>query len=58
MSLARFSHQVARRSASEARQYKARAAQRAEAYLNSTLSTVSKRNDVMAGLSRASTVSW
>ena len=28
----RFSHQVARRSAQEARQYKARAAQRAEAY--------------------------
>ena len=38
------------------RLYEARAAQRAEAYLNSTLSTVSKRNKVMAGLSCASTV--
>ena len=27
------------------------------AYLNSTLSTVSKRNEIMAGPSRASTVS-
>ena len=26
--------------------------------MNSTLSTASKRNDVMAGLSRTSTVSW
>ena len=32
-----------------ARQYKARAAQRAEAYLNSTLSTVSKRNECNGG---------
>ena len=33
-------------------------AQRAEAYWNTTLSTVSKRNAVMAGLLRASAVRW
>ena len=37
-----FSPRGVFRSASEARQYKARAARRAEVYLNSTLSTASK----------------
>ena len=37
---------------------KARAAWRAQAYLNSTLSTASKRNEVLAVVSRASTVGW
>ena len=54
--LARFSHHLARQSVCEARQDEARAAQRAEAYLYSTV--VSKRNEVMAGLSRTSAVRW
>ena len=43
-SLACISHHAARRSAWEGRQDEARAAWRAQAYLNSTLSTASKRN--------------
>ena len=43
--LACISHQVSRRSAREGRQYEARAAWRAEAYLNSTVSTASKCNE-------------
>ena len=47
-----FSHRfVARRG--EGRGYEAREAQRADAYLNSTSSTVSERNEVDAALSRA-----
>ena len=40
------------------RQEEARAAWRAQAYLNSTLSTASKRNEVLAVVSRASAVGW
>ena len=40
------------------RRKKARAAWRAQAYLNSTLSTASKCNEVLAVLSCASTVGW
>jgi hypothetical protein len=50
--LARMFHRGPKREASEARGYKAREAWRAEAYLNSTVSTASKRNAVDAGLSR------
>jgi hypothetical protein len=50
--LARFSHTGSQREAGEARGYEARAAWRAEAYLDSTLSTASKRNEVDAALSR------
>ena len=50
--LARFSYTASRREAGEARGYKARAAWRAEAYLSSTVSTTSKRNEVDMGLSR------
>ena len=50
--LARFSHKALKREAGEARGYEARAAWRAEAYLNSTVSTASKRNEVDMGLSR------
>ena len=42
--------------AREARQYEARTAQRAQAYSDSTVSTVSKRNEVVAGLPLASAV--
>ena len=42
----------------EGRQDEARAAWRAQAYLNSTLSTASKRNEVMAVVSRATAVGW
>jgi hypothetical protein len=45
---ARLSHQVSSRGAREDGGYEAREAQRAEAYLNSTSSTVSKRNEVDA----------
>jgi hypothetical protein len=52
MELARMFHKGSQREASEARGYKAREAWRAEAYLNSTVSTASERNAVDAGLSR------
>jgi hypothetical protein len=51
-SLARMFHKGSKREASEARGYKAHEAWRAEAYLNSTVSTASERNAVDAGLSR------
>jgi hypothetical protein len=51
--LARISHTVSSRGEGEGRRYEAREAQRAEAYLNSTSSTVSERNEVDAALSRA-----
>jgi len=50
---ARIFHTVPSRGAGEGRGYEARAAQRAEAYLDSMLSTVSKRNDVDMALSCA-----
>ena len=50
--LACFSHRASKREAGEARGYETRAAWRAEAYLDSTLSTASKRNEVDMGLSR------
>jgi len=50
--LARRSHGVSSRDARDGRGYEACAAQRAEAYLNSLSSTVSKRNEVDAALSR------
>jgi hypothetical protein len=50
--LARFSHTASQREAGEGRGYEARAAWRAEAYLDSTLSTANKRNEVDAALSR------
>jgi hypothetical protein len=50
--LARFSHKASQREAGEAHGYEARAAWRAEAYLGSTVSTASKRNEVDIGLSR------
>ena len=61
-----MSRHAARRSACEGRQEeaqagrrkKARAAWRAQAYLNGTLSTASKRNEVLVLVSRASTVGW
>ena len=56
--LACISHHVARRSGREGRQDETRAAWRAQAYLNRTLSTASKRNEVLAVVSRASTVGW
>jgi hypothetical protein len=40
------------RNAGEGRGYEARDSQRAEAYLNNTLSTVAERNDVDMALSR------
>jgi hypothetical protein len=50
--LACMFHKGPQREASEARGYKAREAWRAEAYLDSTVSTASERNAVDAGLSR------
>jgi hypothetical protein len=50
--LARLSHTGSQREAGEGRGYEARAAWRAEAYLDSTVSTASKRNEVDAALSR------
>ena len=50
--LARIFHQGSQREASEARGYKAREGWRAEAYLDSTVSTATERNAVDAGLSR------
>ena len=58
MRLARFFHTESRREAGEgpwnlsANGYEACAAWRAEAYLDSTLSTATKRNEVDAALSR------
>jgi len=40
------------------RQYEARAGRRAQAYSRGTLNTATKRNEVMAGLWRASAVRW
>ena len=56
--MACISHHVARRSAREGRQDEARAAWRAQVYLTRTSSTASKRNEVMAVLSRAAAVRW
>jgi uncharacterized protein with HEPN domain len=50
--LAWIFHKGSKREASEARGYKAREGWRAEAYLDSTVSTASERNEVDAGLSR------
>jgi len=47
--LARMFRKGSEREASEARGYEAREAWRAEAYLNSTVSTVGERNEVDAG---------
>ena len=52
------STRVSSRGAREGRGYKARDGQRAEAYLNNTLSTVTERNAVDAALSRAAAESW
>jgi hypothetical protein len=52
------STQVPSRGTREGRGYETREAQRAEAYLNNTLSTVSERNEVDAALSRAAAESW
>ncbi len=56
--LARISHQSSSRDAREGRGYEARAAQRAEAYWNGTVSTVSQRNEVDAALSRVAVELW
>ena len=58
VALARISHRVSSRDAGEGRGYEARAARRAEAYLNSTSSTPSKRNEVDVALSRVAAESW
>jgi len=47
-----LSHRASKREAGEALGYETRVAWRAEAYLNSTLSTASKGNEVDMGLSR------